>query len=256
MSNITSKQQDNIKGEKATKNTKSDINKGHVHTGHRERLKNRFHRDGLQSFEPHMVLELLLFYAVVQKDTNEIGHRLLAEFGSFSGVVDADITELMKVPNISKNVATLIKLIPHMSQYYFKDKASPKINVSTPEELAQIVLPMFVSKKNECVLVVCMSNDYKLVAVEQISDGGMDFCMLKPRLLVQAAIKHNVSNISIAHNHMSQGGVLMPSIEDIKATRSLIAALEPLEISLFDHIIVSGEKHISIMRGVVPYIYN
>ena len=32
-----------------------------LHTNHRERLRDRFLKDGLDSFEPHNVLELLLF---------------------------------------------------------------------------------------------------------------------------------------------------------------------------------------------------
>ena len=35
-----------------------------LHEGHRQRLKERFLREGLDHFEPHTVLELLLFYAV------------------------------------------------------------------------------------------------------------------------------------------------------------------------------------------------
>lgn len=225
-----------------------------IHKGHRVRLKERFMQEGLKNFEPHVVLELLLFYAVVQRDTNEIGHKLIKEFGSFSAAVDADVEDLMRIDGITKNVATLLKLVPEMSRYYFKDKINLKIPVSTPQELADAVKPLFLSKKNECAYVVCMSGDYKLVAFEQINEGGLDFCFIKPITVVQAALKHNVTNVSLAHNHMSQGGVLMPSMSDINSTKSLIQALEPMDIKLFDHIIVSGEKHISLMRGQIPYI--
>ena len=51
-----------------------------LHEGHRQRLKERFLREGLDHFEPHTVLELLLFYAVPQRDTNELAHRLIARF--------------------------------------------------------------------------------------------------------------------------------------------------------------------------------
>ena len=33
-----------------------------MHDGHRERLRERFLREGLASFEDHTILELLLFY--------------------------------------------------------------------------------------------------------------------------------------------------------------------------------------------------
>ena len=53
-----------------------------MHENHRDRLKNRFLAEGLDAFEPHNILELLLFYSIPQKDTNEIAHALIERFGS------------------------------------------------------------------------------------------------------------------------------------------------------------------------------
>lgn len=48
-----------------------------VHDGHRARMKARFVRSGLDNFDDHSVLELLLFYAVPRRDVNELAHALL-----------------------------------------------------------------------------------------------------------------------------------------------------------------------------------
>ena len=72
------------------------------HEGHRERLKRRFLLEGLDHFEPHNALELLLFYAVGRCDTNGLAHELLDRFGSIAGVMDAPISELMKVKGVGK----------------------------------------------------------------------------------------------------------------------------------------------------------
>ena len=51
-------------------------------------MKNRFLKTGLDSFEPHEVLELLLFYAIPKRDTNKIAHDLIENFGSIAGVLN------------------------------------------------------------------------------------------------------------------------------------------------------------------------
>ena len=61
-----------------------------VHDGHRERLKERFRTEGLDGFTEVQVLELLLFYSVPRKDTNEIAHALLEKFGTLAQVLDAN----------------------------------------------------------------------------------------------------------------------------------------------------------------------
>ena len=92
------------------------------HEGHRERLKERFLNEGLLGFHDHNILELLLFYVIPRKDTNEIAHELLREFGSLSAVFDADIELLKQVPGIGDNAATFIKLIPQLARAYMMDK--------------------------------------------------------------------------------------------------------------------------------------
>ena len=65
-----------------------------IHEGHRQRLKNRFRAEGLDHFEEHQVLELLLYYVIPRKDTNPIAHALLERFGSLSQVLEAQPEEL------------------------------------------------------------------------------------------------------------------------------------------------------------------
>ena len=99
-----------------------------LHEGHRQRLKERFIKNGLSDFEDHNVLELLLFYSVPRSDTNELGHKLLKKFGSLSNVFDAPVDELCKVEGIGLHSATLIKLIPELCNLYYVVK-SDKVSV-------------------------------------------------------------------------------------------------------------------------------
>ena len=59
-----------------------------LHDGHRDRLRKRYMAEGLDHFTEVQVLELMLFYCIPRKDTNELAHRLLERFGSLSQVLD------------------------------------------------------------------------------------------------------------------------------------------------------------------------
>ena len=56
------------------------------HAGHRERLRKQFREQGGEGFHEHQFLELLLTYAIRQKDVNPLAHQLLARYGSLSTV--------------------------------------------------------------------------------------------------------------------------------------------------------------------------
>ncbi len=107
---------------RAPEKPKKRGNPDNLHEGHRERLRNRFVKDGLESFEDHNILELLLFYSIARKDTNEEAHALINEFGSLSGVFDASYEDLCKVKGIGERTASLIKLVPEIFRKYETDK--------------------------------------------------------------------------------------------------------------------------------------
>ena len=47
--------------------------------GHRNRVKDRFRKEGLDGFEEVHVLELLLFYAIPQRDTKDLARALITD---------------------------------------------------------------------------------------------------------------------------------------------------------------------------------
>ena len=133
-------------------------NKPNPHKDHRSRLKNLFLNEGLKSMADHNVLELLLFFSIPQKDTNEIAHALLDKFGSLSAVFDADFEELCTVPGISSHSATLIKLIPQIATSYSLDKISEGSDFSDLDYVGRYLVQYFMSKTNECVVVIFLDN--------------------------------------------------------------------------------------------------
>jgi len=102
-----------------------------VHEGHRKRLKERFLREGLDSFEQHQVL---LFFSIPRKDTNELAHTLLNRYGSLSGVFEADPKDLATTPGIGENSAILLSLIPHLSG------TSPSSTVRQKQEIMKFFM--------------------------------------------------------------------------------------------------------------------
>ena len=71
--------------------------KDNPHKGHRERKRQQFLRYGADPFSDHELLEVLLFYAYGQRDTNPIAHALIDRFGSLAAVLSAPVEEGQQV---------------------------------------------------------------------------------------------------------------------------------------------------------------
>lgn len=220
-----------------------------IHIGHRERIKTLFLKKGLDSFEPHAVLELLLFFAVPQRDTNEIAHRLLEKFGSLSGVFDAPFEEIIRVPGAGRSVATLIKLIPQLCRRYQEDLDRDKKVVYSYDEAGKILINKFVARQNEVVVLMLLDSKSRIVYCDIVGEGNTTAANIFIRKIVRFAVQYNADYAILAHNHPS--GNCLPSRRDIETTRWVHDALDTVEVKLIDHIIVSGNDYLSIAKSEI-----
>lgn len=227
------------------------VSKKNPHAGHRLRLKARFLKEGLEGFEEHQILELLLFYVVPQKDTNELAHILLERFGSIARVMDAPLKELMMVPGIGEHAASLFKLIPQISSVYEESRFENMQELSTTRVAAEYIRRLFIGKDYEQMVLVCLDKQLRVLGAPILHHGTVDEITVYPRLVVETAISNHAVSVILAHNH--PGGSLKPSSSDMRVTRKLMRALDGVGIEMLDHVIVAGKEYFSFLqRGILP----
>lgn len=214
----------------------------HMHEGHRKRLRQRFIHEGLENFEPHVILELLLFYAIPQKDTNEIAHRLLEHFGSLSEVFDASFEELMKIKDIGEYSASLISMVSQLSNVYMMDKAAKKA-IQGLDQVAQFAYECLMHKKTEHILLICLDNNKTMITHKIIAEGSVDQSLGDIRDIARIMLGVNATAAVLAHNHPR--GSTRPSGADEQFTININEGLSKLHLKLLDHVIVNPGGYFS-----------
>lgn len=226
-----------------------------MHEGHRERIKEKFLKNGLDYFEPHEILELLLFNAIPRKDTNEIAHKLLDNFGSLSGVFDAPYEELLKVEGIGQSSAALLKLIPQLSRCYLDDKQCDKARVYNTESAGKMLLHKFIGRTNEVVVLLLLDSKGRQLYCGVVNEGSVNTVPIYIRKIVELAVRYNAASAILAHNHPS--GNTMPSAGDMTSTKDVFQALQTVNVWLNDHIIVVEGDYFSMAdSGLMENLFN
>lgn len=216
---------------------------GNEHKGHRQRVRKRFIENGLDGFEVHEALELLLFYTVPRCDTNPLAHRLIDHFGSLSAVFDAPIDALTKF-GISENSAVLLKMIPEYARLYQDDKYNNGSKVIDFDNLGEKLKSKFIGRTTEVLVLLLIDSKGKELFCGVISKGSLNSTDVPIRKVVDYALRYNAKVAVIAHNHPS--GVAVPSREDIMSTSKLYDALKLVGINLIDHIIFADDDYVSL----------
>ena len=218
-----------------------------IHTGHRERVKQRFLEEGLDNFTDIQVLELLLFYAISRRDTNPIAHRLLDHFGSLSQVLEAAPEELKKVKGITDHAAVLLHLIPQLGRYYQVDCIQRVEILNSLDACGAYLVPRFFGRNRETVFLLCLDAKCKVLCCKELSEGSVNSASISVRKVVETALAANATTVVLAHNHPS--GIAIPSDEDVQTTRRVAAALSAVEIHLADHIVVAEDDYVSMVQS-------
>jgi DNA repair protein RadC len=169
------------------------------HAGHRQRVRNRFMREGMESFEDHQILELILFYAIPRGDTNLIGHRLIKHFGRLSAVFDARISDLQQVPGMGEQAAVLIHALPALMRRYHIDRIvrdAPILN--SAEAVSRYLKPLMAGRTREVFYVLCLDSRLRVKFPAQIAQGTVKDAYVHPREVVEAALAHHASAVCLS----------------------------------------------------------
>lgn len=218
-----------------------EIKKANPHEGHRQRMKNRFLKHGLESFDDHQVLEVLLFYAVPKKDTNELAHTLLNRFGSLDKVFEAEYDELIKINGVGENIASLIKFFQMLSRRYMHSTFAYEgaIRLNDTKKLSNYCENLFKGEKNEVVYALALDDELYLIDKVKISEGIANKVALPFRKLMEFAFKCNCTRMVLTHNHPN--GSMLASRVDIEATENIADMLSSVDVDILDHIVVGRD---------------
>jgi DNA repair protein RadC len=212
----------------------------HEHNGHRERLRQRVRKESIDNFFDYQVLEYALTFVIPYKDTNVIAHKLIAKFGSFSGVLEASEEELATIDGMGNVSAHFLSNLLKIFHYYEQDRAKKVTTIMSPAQGREYVKQFLSGKLVEEMYVVCLSASSKVVAVEKIAEGTSGEANISIRKITDKLSKTNVSSAIVAHNHPK--GTAEPSKSDDKFTKALVTSLAINGCHLVDHIIIGEEN--------------
>ena len=218
-----------------------------IHDGHRQRLKERYLQEGLDSFTQVQVLELMLFHCLPRKDTNPIAHALLEEFGSLANVLKAGAEELTRVPGVGPSVAAYLSLYQSVERYCRIHCREKDVFLNSVPEYEEYLVPYFYGKKNECVYILCLDAKCKVISCKEVGEGSVNSASVPIRRVVEMALAANATSVILAHNHPS--GFAVPSSDDLQTTRRLALALDAVGIELVDHVVVAEHELVSMVES-------
>lgn len=214
------------------------------HSGHRDRLRDRFMNGGSDALPDYELMELVLFRAIVRRDTKPLAKALVARFGSFAGAISAPEPLLREVPGVSDRVVEELKLTRAAALRLMQGEVLNRPVLSSWSKVISYCQAAMAFEPREQFRILFLDKRNKLIADELQQSGTVDHTPVYVREVVKRGLELSASALILVHNHPS--GDPTPSRADVEMTRQVIDAAKPLGIVVHDHIIVGRDGHASL----------
>ena len=122
--------------------------------------------------------------------------------------------------------------------------------ISCPDDVRKLLGPEMAPLAQEQLRVLLLNTKNQVLGQRVIYQGNVNSSMIRPAEVFRPAVIEAVPSIIISHNHPSQDPT--PSPEDAAITRELAQAGKLLGIELLDHVVIGGERFVSLKeRGLM-----
>lgn len=209
-----------------------------MHEHHRDRLREKALSD-VSILNDYELLELILFGVVPRRNTNDISHRLIDEFGSLKAVFSASPKLLESVEGVGKitaaHIAAMGAAIGRIGET--KDFFPEFFSF---DGIRQPLVEFYKPYREEVFTVFFLDKKLKIVSRRMFYGHNVSEVVIDLNELSRQVVLNKPDFVVIAHNHLS--GNTLPSNADDIATQKICLILTLNGSALLDHIIVSKEN--------------
>ena len=217
--------------------TKSQEIKKHNHYGHRQRIYDKFQKDG--TLHEHELLEMLLFNAIPQRNTNDLAHRLLAAFKSMRGVFEASVEDLQKVNGVGQSVAAYLSCIGLFYRRYYEFQNSSLPEIFDSKTFLSFVKDEYAKEKSEVLDFFLLDKNRKILHRQRFAHEDFFKVEVRPEEFTKMLVEHRPSGLVAVHNHPFSAS--SPSNADNDATAQIQIISSFHNVLFCDHIIYGND---------------
>ena len=206
-----------------------------------ERPREKLLRQGASHLSDAELLAVFLGSGGRGEDAVARGRRLLSEAGDLRRLLERLQQDSRGVGPVAR--CRLLAALELGSRLWQQKLARPDA-VGSPRDAAGLFRSRLRDRLNEVFAVAFLDTRHRLIAFEELSQGGIDGAEVHPRELVRRCLQHNAAALLVGHNHPS--GVAEPSRADRLLTDRLKQALALVDVRLLDHLIIGDGEPLSL----------
>lgn len=209
-----------------------------------DRPRERLWRLGPRALTAQELLAILLGTGCAGRDALDVAGALLARMdGSLLRLAGRPAVEVARAPGVGPAKAARVAAALELGRRFSVEREPPPERIKGPADVHRLCAPRLRDLAVEEFHVLALGSQSQVLADLLITRGILNSSLVHPREVFRAAIAEAAAGIIVVHNHPS--GDPTPSADDRAVTRQLVDAGRLLDLPVYDHVIVGGERYAS-----------
>ncbi|MCJ7742973.1 MAG: DNA repair protein RadC [Dehalococcoidales bacterium] len=205
-------------------------------------LQKRFIQSGFEDFSDRGIIELLLSLALPYWESQKLAKECLAEFKDLTGFLGASTRELERV-GVTRHALLCMKVLRELPTEILRKKVIEQPFYKSPKEVFDYLYYSMRGLKQEVLKAIYLNSRNEITDMVTLFEGTLESIPIRPREIVESAIKYGCTAVIFVHNHPS--GDPAPSKSDKRFTRDLVFVGDIIQIKVLDHMIIGGNSYFS-----------
>lgn len=202
------------------------------------RPRERLLSQGAEQLSDEELLAILLRTGTAGLDVMSLARAVIERSGSLAKLMTASPDTLSGIKGLGPAKMCQLLAVLELGRRAFSNQLKTGSVLDSPQAVRQFLRMRFIGETSECFLALFLDVNHQMIACEELFKGTLTRTVVYPREIVRRAFEHNAAAVIFAHNH--PGGEAKPSAMDKQLTKELKRIMESVEISMLDHLIVSG----------------
>jgi DNA repair protein RadC len=163
--------------------------------------------------------------------------------GSLRRLAQRPSAELLRAQGVGPTKAARLLAAFELGARIAREERPPLSRIREPDDVVRLFQNRLRDLQVEEFHLLALDSQSQVLREVLVTRGLLNSSLVHPREVFRSAIAEAAAGIIVVHNHPS--GDPTPSAEDRAVTQQLVAAGRLLDLPLYDHVIIAGDRFVS-----------
>ncbi|WP_394130766.1 DNA repair protein RadC [Shewanella maritima] len=189
------------------------------------------------------LLAVILRNGLAGTSAVDVARNMLSHFGGLRKLLAASESQVCKLSGVGPVKYAQLQACDEIARRIAQENLRKGQILTNPDLTRDYLMRQLADRSYEVFALLLLDSQHRVIQFVELFRGTINCASVYPRDIVALVLEKNAAAVIVCHNHPS--GIAEPSEADRRITERIKIALETIDVSLLDHMVVGDYDIVS-----------